>query len=362
MRSLPVFLFGVFVCLLVGCKQASEPAFVRASHRPGPIDSLASDKEVEAFVRKQDTLLRRFKLRPVSDYEKTELFYDQKEVFGQVRRVKPPLFIRGDFDNNGYTDLVVSGDARYGCTDTLSVCGFESILFLQSAKGTEKRYLSGWFRDLLVVYPVQRNAHNLLDVFAIQSAPTGRGPQTLTHTLLTVQEGYPIEYNPSPEPHQIEKLVFATDPCFGTCPIFTLTVQGDGRAIFRADAYNFSDEPPKATRKVRPQEHPENNYNLYRSIYNEGTYKGTIRKADLEAVFSLLNYLDFIRLRDEYAVGATDLPGATLTITYDGGKVKRIFDYGKTGTYGLQALYKKLEALRYNQKWTPRPPESRKQR
>lgn len=184
----------------------------------------------------------------------------------------------------------------------------------------------------------------------------------MVHKTLTVLNGSLVEYNANPEAHGIEKLVVEMEPCFGTCPIFTLTIEGNGGAIFQAEAYNFSDESPKATRKIKPGEHPESDYNLYRSIYNEGTYKGRIRKADKDAVFSLLNYLDFPRLKNEYAIMATDMPGATLTITYDGGKVKRISDYGKSGTYGLESLYDKLEALRFNQEWSPRPPENRRRR
>lgn len=137
MKCYRFFFFVLSLPSVLSCGHTSSHKLTRADHKPGPIDSLASSRQVEAFVRKQDTLLKHFRLRPVSDYQGARFLYDKKILFDQVRRVKPPLFVRGDFDNNGYTDLLVSGDPRRGCEDTLSVCGFESILFLQSAKGTK---------------------------------------------------------------------------------------------------------------------------------------------------------------------------------------------------------------------------------
>ena len=45
------------------------------------------------------------------------------------------------------------------------------------------------------------------------------------------------------------------------------------------------------------------------------------------------------------------LAGAKLTVTYDGGKVKSIKDYGFRGPFGLQAIHRKFLDLREYQHW-----------
>ncbi len=82
-----------------------------------------------------------------------------------------------------------------------------------------------------------------------------------------------------------------------------------------------------------------------------GTYKTTLKTVDLDALKGLLNYIDFPKLQDKYYVSWTDDNTAVLKITYDGGKVKIITDYGLQGTYGLRHLHKMLDSIRLNQRW-----------
>jgi hypothetical protein len=84
-----------------------------------------------------------------------------------------------------------------------------------------------------------------------------------------------------------------------------------------------------------------------------GTFSAVIAPAELEQLRALLSYLAFPNLRDRYDVEWTDDQTATLTIIYDGGKVKRIRDYGMIGTHGLAMLYRRLGDLRLTQRWKP---------
>ncbi len=56
--------------------------------------------------------------------------------------------------------------------------------------------------------------------------------------------------------------------------------------------------------------------------------------------------------KDKYAVNWTDDQASILEITFDNGKVKKIYDYGLIGTFGLDRVYQLLFKLRENQKWT----------
>jgi hypothetical protein len=150
-------------------------------------------------------------------------------------------------------------------------------------------------------------------------------------TAFTVRDSVLIEYNPAPKNYRIEKIQFVAFPCFGSCPTFEIHIDGDRNAIFLADQNNFTDE------------HGANSDDTaFEAKLDEGAYN---------EICSLLYYLDFPSLKDDYSVRYTDAPSVQLIITYNGGKQKKIEDYGLNGTFGLRQLYKIFEELRYNQKW-----------
>lgn len=123
--------------------------------------------------------------------------------------------------------------------------------------------------------------------------------------------------------HNITKIHFKTSQCFGECPVFELVIDSDRTATYNAIMYNEQHGKSQAT-------------------IEEGKYK---------YLLSLLNYIDFQNLKDKYRVAVTDLSGAELTMEYDNGKVKKIDDYPKQGTRGLQRVYNILYDLRSTQNW-----------
>lgn len=116
--------------------------------------------------------------------------------------------------------------------------------------------------------------------------------------------------------------------CFGTCPVFGITIYPDRNATWNAEMYN----------KIK-------NRNI------SGTFSAKITEDKYNDIVHLLNYMDFENLRNSYSVNWTDDQSCTLKITYDNGKVKSISDYGLTGTFGLNRVYQLLFALRENQNW-----------
>ena len=93
-------------------------------------------------------------------------------------------------------------------------------------------------------------------------------------------------------------------------------------------------------------------YNKINDNEVSGNFNSKITKDKYNDIVNLLNYIDFESLKDNYSVSWTDDQTATITITYDNGKVKSISDYGLIGTFGLDRVYQLLFELRDNQKWT----------
>lgn len=327
MKYLAIILFLV----LASCQK--KEAFVKAERIPSKIDRLKSIGDVENYIHSVDTNCRNFRVatfadRKVDSYRRYE---DSISKALAARYKVTDAFYREDFDNNGYTDLMAIGgwyseNGNMNSDNVLVIMNFGSDSVRVNA-------LNGSLRYPLVPEILHDKGEPLLSVHTMErdvSKPTLPFKfDTITKTLRYRYDGF-IEDNPNPQPHHIEKIQVSMDPCFGSCPFFEMTINEDKSAWFIAKAYNFSDE----------WEGKE-----------EGVFSATINDADYNRLIGLLDYLDFPKLRDDYFLTATDLPGATIIITYDGGKKKSIHDYGKAGTFGLRALYQMIEEMRFSQKW-----------
>ncbi len=121
--------------------------------------------------------------------------------------------------------------------------------------------------------------------------------------------------------------------CFGFCPVYKMTINADRTAIFDAKRFNFSRDTS--------------------SENDEGTFKGTINEIQYKELVSILNSLNPKDLKDNYGnQNVSDLPTSYLTLNYEDGSVKKIKDYGKHGTPGLEKLYQFFDDLKTNQNWT----------
>ncbi|MFN1215523.1 DUF6438 domain-containing protein [Chryseobacterium kwangjuense] len=125
--------------------------------------------------------------------------------------------------------------------------------------------------------------------------------------------------------------------CFGSCPIFKLTINPDRTAILEAEHFNFSKDFSKGEFS-KPR---------------EGTFKGVIKEADYNQLISLLNDLDVKSLENNYGTrNISDLPTSYLRIGFADGTSKNIEDYGKRGSEKLMKVYQFFEDLKHNQQWT----------
>ncbi|MCX8534309.1 DUF6438 domain-containing protein [Chryseobacterium luquanense] len=124
--------------------------------------------------------------------------------------------------------------------------------------------------------------------------------------------------------------------CFGSCPIFKMTINPDRTAVLEAEHFNFS------------QGFSKGEFDKPR----EGTFKTTIKEEDYKKLTALLDGLNVKTLNEKYGTrNITDLPTSYLRIKFSDGTDKNVEDYGKRGTEKLTAAYKFFEDLKHNQKW-----------
>jgi hypothetical protein len=124
-------------------------------------------------------------------------------------------------------------------------------------------------------------------------------------------------------PQHIKKIEFETTMCFGACPAFKIIINNDRTAIY--DAYKFN--------------------------VDSGSFRTIIDTAEFNKIIILINKTDFFNLKDKYEVRMSDEQTSYLTITYDNGRMKKIIDYGLSGTTELENLYEEFFELRNNQRW-----------
>jgi hypothetical protein len=132
------------------------------------------------------------------------------------------------------------------------------------------------------------------------------------------------------------KIEYQAGACFGSCPIFTMTINPDKTAVLEAEHFNFSKNFSKGEF----------------SQPREGTFKATIKESDYNKLIALLDGLDVKNLKDKYGTrNITDLSTSYLRINFTDGTSKNVEDYGKRGSEKLREVYLFIEELRHNQEW-----------
>ena len=104
---------------------------------------------------------------------------------------------------------------------------------------------------------------------------------------------------PSPPIPTDFRITLDRGPCFGTCPVYSLTVFADGTAVYHGK--HFVDVEGQQTASLTAQQ----------------------TKELVDAVISA----DFFALADNYTVPVTDLPSITTTVIMEG-RTKSVYHYG----------------------------------
>lgn len=307
------------------------------------IDSLITEDEVKDFIK---TLPSQYRIQLKKITELTEVDnYSEPFDMDLCQKTAEELglreaFYKEDFDGNGLTDILLLGRFH----------GISALVVLSMDDGTYTYHNLSHMNQEGCIYPViiHQDQHTLIEL-TYQKRLTYRErnlkkyqPEEFyaTHNdeLITqsyiFRHGELIEYNPNPIRYDIEKIAFSTRGCYGSCPVFKLTINESRQAELNAIRFNRTYDPESQQPTLM-----------------EGLYLTDLSPERYEKLIDQINYLDFPTLKDNYTLPATDQPSSTLTITYGDGQVKAIQDYGKNGTFGLRNLYITLTKLRFDLPW-----------
>ena len=279
------------------------------------IDSIQNETQIKDLMIKIDTNYRKFKVN-------SKMKFGNKicQKTSDSLKIKP--WVITDFDNNGFSDLLVIGEY------------YDHSIFCILDKGNKnyelKRITRSSFQDCTFTLVVKNKNNSEINYFYREENNYGdlEKKQKLVMKTLIYKFGDFVEKNENIENHNIEKIEYSTSGCFGTCPVFKINIDSDKSAKLNAENFN----------KI-------NNKNA------NGKFKTKIDDKKYYEIIDLLNYLNFEKLKNNYSVNWTDDQTSTLKVTYDNGETKTIRDYGLIGTFGLNRIYKLLTELRENQKW-----------
>ncbi|WP_348678528.1 DUF6438 domain-containing protein [Flavobacterium coralii] len=334
------YLYILLIISFCSCQNKEMQINGIATHttlKPSKIDSLNTPEKVENFVRTLDPYLTKFTLKSMQDfnrpYPNDSIAKNLATKFGVSLS-----YYKADFDDNAYQDMLIIGDS-HNCTTTAmdGSCSFDCFAIMNfSCDSIKLVNFVDMVGNMIVPQIIFDGNKPLLKLTKPHKLhPSNNKNIEAGSAILTYKFDNFIEYNKQPANYEIETLEFSTSGCFGSCPIYKLTVKKDRSATFLAEAFNF-------------------NKDMENAVYgqHEGYFKGIIKVKDYNKLINTLNYINFKNLKDDYSVTWTDDQTANLKITYNNGRIKYITDYGMVGTYGLMAIYQQFADLRFNQNWT----------
>ncbi|GGB84808.1 hypothetical protein GCM10007424_26070 [Flavobacterium suaedae] len=333
------FLLSILLFLLLSCNQQTKAQTEKAIIKSSEINSLKNEQEVEHFIRKSDSLYRKFTLKKVQDL--TCIGCDSSLVSLANRLNVDYTYIKADFDNNGYMDILATGENKTYTSENfnpdLDVAyskSFNAFVIMDFGEGKTKLYdlTEEIYRGIVPMVEYQDDKALLIVYTPKYETKVVRNKRKGVKSELIFKFSDFVEYNPLPKAYSIEKIEYNTEGCFGQCPIFSMEINKNGTSVFIAKEYNYT----------KPWQKGE---------LLEGVYSATIKKENLSELTEVLNYIDFPSLQDHYNVIWTDDQTAVLKVTYNNGKVKTIKDYGLQGTYGMRKLHEMFFNLRTNQNW-----------
>ena len=124
-------------------------------------------------------------------------------------------------------------------------------------------------------------------------------------------------------------VTFERGPCFGTCPVYALTVFADGTVAYNGVAF----------------------------VLAEGDQRATLGSEEVERLHQAIVDADFFHLQDSYEVSATDLPSLLTTVAMEG-QTKTVDHYGTgcgtdfdTAPAGLCEVEALLESIAVSNGW-----------
>ncbi len=314
-RKTHLFFCTVLILSLAACKpQDNHPKRKIIKHHHNKVDEIRSTREIDSILFGIDSS------RFYDFHVAVKAQFNDPICQRLCDSFRLKSWIREDFDNNGYTDLFCMGDLK---SYSRSLCIMDS--------GDNRFYLIWITKDFNskclfpVVHYIDECPGLIVNYKTNSERDFTRHKEDKADTLI-FKFGDFIEYHKVPAEHIIERVEFAASGCWISCPEYKIIVNSNGMALYVA----------------------------LRNIKEIGSFEAAIDEKKCDELFSLLNYIDFASLDEHYQIDASDMQSSTLIINYDGGKIKRIYDYGLRGTYGLRRVNNIFYKLKEDQAWKRR--------
>ncbi|MBT32390.1 MAG: hypothetical protein CMO01_22230 [Thalassobius sp.] len=226
-------------------------------------------------------------------------------------------FKKGDFNHDGVPDLLIFGKAQVTVKGETYDNEDEIILLLgnKHRKAIKVNIPYSFFRGLgihVVPTPKMIKVDNY-DCLLIQYETTQLFAESTSNFADTMYVEFDnlLPYNPSPSNKKISKIEFKTDYCYGSCPVFEISMDKNYDVVYSGIDH----------------------------VIKRGEYKLRAEVKDWQYLIKLIRNLNIEEFKDYYAVQYTDDQTAFLTIYFDDGSKKHIKDYGLKGSYGLSIIY-----------------------
>jgi hypothetical protein len=139
------------------------------------------------------------------------------------------------------------------------------------------------------------------------------------------QVAEPLESTAPEEPKDSLFLYYQKTPCFGTCPIFKMTIYRSGYAIYKGD--NFVDMM--------------------------GDFEARFSEGQMEAITAMANQVGYFDMGERYDDPmVTDLPSTIVEMLNQEGKRKKVLNRYQ-GPAEIQDLYKLINEMIDQVEWKP---------
>lgn len=256
------------------------------------IDSLRTEDQVVAFInsvfKEEGTKI----IAHSSLQLRSPLNPQQRR--NEITRFGSVAYELADFDNNGYTDLLFNG--FYESSFSSGSCNWITMVVLSFGNDSVvvRKLTNRTFTDFFVAKVIRIDGHAYIKTLDIEGEHSTFGG-------LGLEGGYVL--------------------------------------IIWDDSVRLDKEQSAS---LKPST----------AIDTGGVFLARLDTATCSKLYGLLKYIDIPHLKQRYHVRWTDDITGYLGIYYNGGRFKKVEDYGQIGTYGLSALEELLNELLTSQYWS----------
>ncbi|TGE29273.1 DUF6438 domain-containing protein [Hymenobacter metallicola] len=275
------------------------------------IDTINDARGVLSLIQSLDKA-GKYKYLTVSDTLSINNKYCKCEA--QKKRVAP--WVKADFDKNGYTDLLAIGDEHRQVL--LLIMAYSGNVFSIDRLNYGHKYCS--------LPVVNLKKQSVLKLTTFRRAPGGKLGSRRKYSLSYKFGGF-LETTNLTSGKEIQSVSLKYHFAYKEIKQIDITVSLNGTVT-----YKETGEKVEELTTLLPS-----------ATYNE--------------LAKLLNYIDFVHLKNKYGRDENHQPSYTLKVTYSDGE-KEIYDQGGEGSFGLELVYKRLLELRKTQQWQPVSPPS----